>query len=393
MINSSLYDKASINSILISIYYFSFVFLKPITTAYSNYSTIIMGFFALLIVVVFLLNNRLKINRLLFMHYAFLVLLFTTIFLFQIVFFYNSNLLNYAKDYLIFGVITGFLTTGYIDYNSLIKYWSLIGVVVGVIFCVDPFLNYRLFGNYLSFGYTCLLPSITSCVLLITVFNKTAAYFPLAIFVLILFVCGNKGAIFTSILLFLVMTIITNKTTRAKIRLLLLLFLLSFAFLYRDAVIAYLLAFASKLGFRSYSLNTIAMLLNGRSDSIISLRTDIWADVWQGIKSHLILGNGIGSYISKTGIYPHNFLLEIWHSIGLLGLVLFLFLIIATIYLLKIEPNKDKVIFLISMLIIWIIPLSISLTIWQYLPFWFYISLIIINNNYSYKALVVIGNE
>lgn len=59
-------------------------------------------------------------------------------------------------------------------------------------------------------------------------------------------------------------------------------------------------------------------------DTNLSIRMEYWSSAVGSVEQHPILGAGFGVYVSPLGVYPHNVLIEIATTLGLLGLVLWL---------------------------------------------------------------------
>ncbi len=75
------------------------------------------------------------------------------------------------------------------------------------------------------------------------------------------------------------------------------------------------------------------------SGDSISTRLEMWQETWQMLKTRPILGAGLAGYQRAVALfhqkdyieiylYPHNFILNFWSEIGLLGLLAFILIII-----------------------------------------------------------------
>ena len=84
-----------------------------------------------------------------------------------------------------------------------------------------------------------------------------------------------------------------------------------------------------------------------------SARSYLWQDAWEGISENPIIGNGYAEYYSRYGIWPHNFVLEVWYDYGFAGLVLFCGLIIMLFMRLYRERTDDSLWLLLG--VYWII--------------------------------------
>jgi O-antigen ligase len=75
-------------------------------------------------------------------------------------------------------------------------------------------------------------------------------------------------------------------------------------------------------------------------------RLTYWQDTIKLIKAHPFFGVGIGNFDLSLSRYAHNALLQIWAEMGILGIVSFIWLIIATLKtaLQKIKLQSNKII-------------------------------------------------
>jgi O-antigen ligase len=80
----------------------------------------------------------------------------------------------------------------------------------------------------------------------------------------------------------------------------------------------------------------------------------MWGETWQMLKDHWFLGAGLTGYQTalvpyhqakylEIFLYPHNFVLNFWVELGLLGLLTFLYIIGKFFYLgFKIQDSRFK---------------------------------------------------
>jgi O-antigen ligase len=85
-----------------------------------------------------------------------------------------------------------------------------------------------------------------------------------------------------------------------------------------------------------------------------SVRLSMWGETWQMLKDHWFLGAGLTGYQTalvpyhqakylEIFLYPHNFVLNFWVELGLLGLLTFLYIIGKFFYLgFKIQDSRFK---------------------------------------------------
>jgi len=238
-------------------------------------------------------------------------------------------------------------------------------------YCREPLRGYHLTGNYMQFGYGEMLPAFLGTLILIFFFKKKCLAILAVFYFIELCLFANKGAIVTAAVLVLCVIILSKKHVDIKMYLCISLCFLFVIIFYKN-ILEQFYEIAKKLNFNSYSLNTIAMMLNGKSESVLNLRFDIWNDVLALMSGHWLDGYGIGYYMSIRQTYPHNLLLDILIHGGLLCLVPFCILFAKSMLAIKKISIIDKINFAVCMLLIWIIPMNMSLTLWQYAPFWIY---------------------
>lgn len=119
-------------------------------------------------------------------------------------------------------------------------------------------------------------------------------------------------------------------------------------------------------------------------------RSDVWEMAIHAIEGAPIIGYGFGGYGEAfNGLYPHNIILDVTLSTGLLGLVLFVF---ACAYLISrvrliLNTNRAWGAFLAILGVFSIAYLSVSGTFISFAPFWFVVAAAI-----SYKAPICANN-
>jgi O-antigen ligase len=84
----------------------------------------------------------------------------------------------------------------------------------------------------------------------------------------------------------------------------------------------------------------------------LSMRLDYWRETFSLIKAYPLMGVGLGNFNITQSRYAHNFLLQLWAEMGLLGLISFIWLIIGYLKFvftnLKTTTHKDHLTSLIS---------------------------------------------
>lgn len=358
------------NEFLFAIVFFLTAILKPLTIAVSN-STQLLLFFYFLMFFAILLKNKFILNFSGKLNVILSILVLILCFIFDFSFRKNSMTLSLFYDFFRCGIIPFIFLTFVRDYKKLLFYWGIVSICVGVMYCLEPINNYQLTGNYMQFGYGEMLPAYLGSIILTYFFQKKWTI-PLAmLFFLELCIFANKGAILAAVLSFITIIFLTKNKVDFKLYF----FIALIAFLiiiFNKNILGMLYVIAKKLNFNSYSLNTLAMMLNGNTESILNLRFDIWNDVTALSQGHFIEGRGIGYYMSIYQTYPHNVFLDILIHNGIFFVLLFCYILSKSMVKIKRMKNEYKRNFIICMLLLWLIPMNISLTLWQYMPFWIY---------------------
>ncbi len=357
--------------LLFVFYYFSFSLLKPIVTKYSTYSTIILLTITIIVVVSYLFKSKMRLNRGNIYRFFLLFLFVSALFLLDRLFRPNIIIGSYYYSFIIYALVPLFLLINVNDYAKLLYYWSILSVCTGVLFLADPFFNYRWSGDYMSFGFEAILPAFAGSVLLLMYYKKKGAALFIIVFFLEIFICANKGAILTAFALFIVgYCIFSSKGNILWIRLTVMVFAGAFVYTLRTEIISMLIGLADSLKLNSYSLRSFSIMIENKD--IFGLRLDLWEYAWQLFCKKPILGYGIGYLEVTTNNYAHNFFLDIMVSSGaVVCLGIIMILIYSIVFILR-RFSEEKRIFAILMLVIWLVPMTISLTLWEVMPFWVY---------------------
>ena len=231
----------------------------------------------------------------------------------------------------------------------------------------------------MQFGYGEMLPAFLGALILICFFKYKWIFILAVFFFLELCVFANKGSIVTAIVSTIVIILISKRKADPKIYLVIGVFAL-IAIVFNRNILELIYGIAKRLNFNSYSLNTISMMINGQSESILNLRFDIWKDVLELLEGHWVDGIGIGYYMSLRQTYPHNVFFDILLHSGVIWMILFCVLFAKSLFRVKRMHSIDKKNFAISMLLLWFIPMNMSLTLWQCPPFWIYFWIVLSRN-------------
>lgn len=358
--------------------YFMNKLLKPILLMFSGNSTYVLIIAVLVLCVFFFLKQGTQLSRKLIRTLLFLA---GVCMLFVIDFFIRSNSYvgTYFSSYIILGAVPLFFLSRVCDYKKALYYWSRVAVIVGVMFFLDPLFQYQWSGGYMPFGFEIMLPAFTGALLLYMYFKENYLWIAIGFFIE-LFICGNKGTLFTVIVIIIVATIFLNRKVIFSFKRFSVVLGAGISiYLIREPIIELMIQMASKLALNSYSLRTLKTMLGENANAIYDVRLDIWSIVLSKIEESPLVGHGIGYFTSFYGTHAHNFFLDIgvtFGGIGLVAIIILLFICVRKVIKLK---DKDQKIFFGMFLCMWVVPLMMSLTFWQYTPFWCFLGLLFLD--------------
>src|SRR5690606_28222827 len=114
-------------------------------------------------------------------------------------------------------------------------------------------------------------------------------------------------------------------------------------------------------------------------------RVRLWEQAFKDITASPLFGNGVSAYEKTNGIYPHNFLIQVFHEGGVLYFIPILIVIVKFFtLLLSNTKSKETKIFLIYLFFSGMIELLFSNVYWRNVYFWFFIGYVL---NLSLKPL------
>lgn len=367
---------------LIAAFYInSFILLRPILTKYSYISTYILGIEIGILLVVYLINCKFRLNRSNTIRMFGLVFIVSTIFLIDFIFRRNVLTWQYYYYFLIYGGLTAVFFINIKDYGKLLEYWTIFAIVSGSLVVLDPFNEYAISGSYMDFG-TAILPAFSASVIVYAYYKKKLVLPLLLIFLLEIILYANKGATFSAIGIILFFTIYMTEDRKKRIKRVVLILILSIAFIISFSTILKLLVkLSAYFGVGSYSLSDVNQILtSGGQLHSYSVRTDIWAHIGTELKKNLITGIGIGGFEIKYGNYAHNFFLDILITHGILiGFCVFIVIAVFIKNTIKCQ-YRERFMFFSIILLLWILPLMFSFTYWKTNTFWLFLIINIYNS-------------
>ncbi len=97
-------------------------------------------------------------------------------------------------NFFMYGVLSGYFLLNVVDYD-LVLYWVVrFSCINGVLLAVAPFIDYRMNGTYMTYGFNMLMYSFSG--LWVGYFyNRDKRYLlPMMLEILLILIYGNKGA-------------------------------------------------------------------------------------------------------------------------------------------------------------------------------------------------------
>ncbi len=154
------------------------------------------------------------------------------------------------------------------------------------------------------------------------------------------------------------------------------LFGLIFSFFMMDIVII-VHGFLDQIGINIKAIDKVVMM-SEMNQELSNGRTRLWIRAFEDISVSPIFGNGITAFEKMYGVYPHNFLIQIFHEGGIVYLIMMLVVIFKFFtLLLSAKQSKETKIFLIYLFFSGIIELLFSNVYWRNVYFWFFMGYVL----------------
>lgn len=355
------------------VYLFLFTLLKPITITYRDYSTIILLFVAMLLLILCFFTTSMSIKNI---KKCFgIVGSIGFIMGMDILFRHNDMQGEILYNFIIYAFIPLFLLVSVRNYNAVLRFYYILSIIVGLFFCIDPFNGYQWSGDYMQFGFSIMIPAFCGTLIGTLYFEKKKMYVLMFFFLVEMLICANKSAFLTALFLWITAYIGFNykKGIRWK-RVVLVGILVITTFVFRLQIFDFMVEIAKKTNLYSYSLTTIRMLLSGETELVLGGRFEIWENAIQLFDAAPLIGNGTGymeSLSTSTG-YAHNIELDVLVSYGIVGMLFYVIILLLSLYKLFITRNYPKRTFMLLLFIVWFIPMQFSLSLWKVSSFWIY---------------------
>ncbi len=328
--------KQQKQNLLFPAYYWGFTFLTPLLSRVGKYSIVVLFCFAIVFFMLFILStvrkSSLNISVLVGIGILFILLL-------DIIARNNTKSLSYAYKY----IHSGFLVILFVSLinNSKQTLWifSVFSVVAFAFMFYDPFLDYAIFGDYMGYGFSLALPAFFGIFIGNHYFKKRWLIIMELACLVMIFIYANRSAFLAAIIFIILYYLFMHKKRKTFLGLLVFA-ILSFFVLF-DYTIDLIVKLLIKLNVNTYAIiQIIGFLSQGDFSTFFSGRLSIWDNAWQMFINKPIIGYGIGYFESIHNTHPHNILLDILVSYGIIGVILVCIPIVMSLY--KMIKNREE---------------------------------------------------
>jgi O-antigen ligase len=343
--------KTTINlfnpELLFVIYFWGFLFLRPILKAFETKSTLILFVFVLVMLFLSLVGMlRRKDARI--GNAVILMLIFFIIFLVDSVFRHNILSNEYVYRFVYSGILSVFFLSKVRDADKLLKYFSWFSLLAFLLFGGDPLNGFSTFSDYMDYGFNLVMPAFFGMFL---GFHHLKIKWML-IFEILCFLCivifANRTSLL-SVLVFIILYFILISPNRKRIifRWIIPMSLLAIIILLNiDSIAKFAYKFVYfKFGYNSYALSKFTSTLHKLDLHVLfSGRLEIWTKATNMFKESPLIGHGLGSFQARYGFYSHNVFLDLLIFFGILGSSIFCFFIITSVIKIWRTNESSKII-------------------------------------------------
>lgn len=366
-------NKSLAHELLFVMYFWGFALLRPALQYYSDYSTQILFFYALILVAISAVN--LIYNQMMIENSYFLLSGVFFVLLLDLLFRQNGFTMQYFYDFIIFGVVPVHFLSQAKDVKKLLRIYSMFSLVVFLIYCTDPLNDYYIFKDYMTFGFSFALPAYFG-LYIGRKFYRYKWMLPVEIACLAeLILFANRSAFLSVIVFWLVIHLFYIKHDRREnVTTLALIICAGVTILYLNDIVNWFIWLSDQFGFYSYSLkNAQRYLLQFDLTRLFSGRFEIWQLAQNMIQDNILFGSGTGAFQDRYGFYSHNLYFDLMLQYGLIGLVAFLSLIIKSFY--KIATSRDHAMLMgFLFFCLWFPKLLLSLYFFKDIGIWCFLA-------------------
>lgn len=385
-------QRKDINSILLAIYMWMFIILRVVWKFSNQYSTIILGGIAVIIIITSMIKSKRYLN-IRFIKGLTLITLMLIMLLINVLFQHNDVVITRMYEFIIYGAIPIILLSQIRDLEPFFMTYEYMSIIVFLLYVIDPFNNYFFSTSYMVYGYQAMLPAFFGLHIGRKKYNHKFLLLLEIISIIMLVIFGNRMSSIAALLFVFTVDILYTKMTIKKILKYFSMSIIGVALIINmQNIIGLVTRYIVIRGYSSYSLNAILFYLNGSVQSLSSVRVELWQYAIELIQNKPITGYGVGYFESVYGIYVHNVFLDVALSFGVVGMLILICVLINSIYKLK-TTNSNVRLFGILLLITSFPKLLASIyyfiepTFWLLVFYGFFIPHYIrINNIYILKA-------
>lgn len=316
-------------------YYWGFMLLRPLLNAYKNNSTLILFIYVLCLLAFFIVGMILRKENAIGQSVILLLSLFL-FFMVDSVLRHNKYSYEYLYRFIYSGILPVLFLSKVRNADLLLRQFSWFSLFTFLLYGADPLSGYKIFTNYMDYGFNLAMPAFFGLFLGYHYFKiRWMLIFEILCFISIL-IFANRSALL-GILIFISSYFLLISADRKKIMIRWIIpmsILIVFVSINIDTIIKFLYnEILVKLGYNSYALSKFTSSLTKLNLHVLfSGREEIWSKAFNMIKENPFLGHGLGSFQARYGFYSHNLLLDLLIFYGLLGFIIFSFLIFVSLY-------------------------------------------------------------
>ena len=363
-------SKNFTSEFILILYTFGFTTIRPVIYFFNSQSTFVVGGF-IFVSLFFWLKNRIKLAKKELIAWT----IFSFFFEFLIYISRSELSSTYMVNFFMYGIISVAMLMKVFDYKEVLHWVYVFSFVNAIVIGLDPFFEYKFTGGYMEYGFNMVMFSFSGFLIGKYYFHKKYVTIPIIFELVMISFYGNKGAIITAFCLIICLRFLFSYSAKRLLYSL----ITGISLCNWKLILSWIISGAKSFGVSSYSISTMEIMLSDKSDYVYSARTNIWKLASEMISKKPIFGYGVGKFEMIANGSAHNVFYDITLAFGFFGLILFLLLLINSIYHIYIDVYIERKVICILCLITWIVPMQFSLTLWNVIIFWVYWGLYLYN--------------
>lgn len=338
-----------------------------------NFSININMWMEYILVVILLIINKVKINNV-----KNLMIIAITMLLFAVNFLFNETdtLHFYFEEFILFSLPLLIIFLINIDLKKFSKIFCVYNIINIVLYLLVLILNKSILQiEYMTFGFYAISSNIY--IMLYSYYNKNKKMFIMSI-LLIPIVCinGNRSTLLI-VSVAIVLMLLYNFKGKLKKTLIISVFILLIIFI--KPIMLFVLDGLTEMFdvSNNYSIRNIYRILESDNlEETMGSRYNIYKEGLKEIEDNSILGIGIASFQDKYGYFPHNIIIDIYVTFGIVfGTIYIIYLVYLGIRINRIAKENIEIKILFIFMIANIMKLMLSKTFIYDPAIWIYISL------------------